>query len=100
MMADHSNAFARVFASCWKDDAFKARFMNDPRAVLADHGVDLPEAIDIKIVENADNTVHITIPSPPANHHELSNEELSEAAGGVVGVGGFGGEGGTAGSVD
>ena len=26
-------AFAELFAACWKDDALKARFMADPKAV-------------------------------------------------------------------
>jgi mersacidin/lichenicidin family type 2 lantibiotic len=33
-------------------------------------------------VENADNCVHITMPAPPSGHMELSDEELSNAAGG------------------
>ena len=84
MTADHSDAFARVFTACWKDEAFKARFLSEPKAVLAEHGVKLPDAIDVKVVENADTTVHITLPMPPANHHELSDEELSMAAGGAA----------------
>jgi mersacidin/lichenicidin family type 2 lantibiotic len=38
--------------------------------------------MDVKVVENADNTVHITMPAPPTGHLELSDEELSNAAGG------------------
>jgi hypothetical protein len=34
------------------------------------------------VVENADNCVHITMPMAPDGHHELSDEELSAAAGG------------------
>ncbi|RPG21504.1 MAG: mersacidin/lichenicidin family type 2 lantibiotic [Phycisphaera sp. TMED9] len=35
------------------------------------------------MVENADNCVHITMPAPPSGHMELSDEELSNAAGGT-----------------
>ena len=56
--------------------------MADPRAVLAEHGMDVPGGMDVKVVENADNCVHITMPAPPSCHMELSDEELSNAAGG------------------
>ncbi len=56
--------------------------MSDPKAVLAEYGMDVPDGIDVKVVENSDNTVHITMPAPPDGHHELSDEELSAAAGG------------------
>ena len=42
----------------------------------------VPDGMDVKVVENADNCVHITMPMAPDGHHELSDEELSAAAGG------------------
>ena len=41
--------------------------------------------MDVKVVENADNCVHITMPAPPSGSVELSDEELSNAAGGCWG---------------
>ena len=38
--------------------------------------------MDVKVVENADNCVHITMPAAPSGSNELSDEELSNAAGG------------------
>ena len=81
-MTEQNNALTDLFAACWKDEALKARFMSDPRAVLAERGVEMPEGIDVKVVENSDNTVHITLPMAPDGHEELSMGELSQAAGG------------------
>ena len=81
-MTEQKNALARLFAACWKDEALKARFMADPKAVLKEHGLDVPDGIDVKVVENADDCVHITLPAPPAGDMDLSDEELSNAAGG------------------
>jgi hypothetical protein len=81
-MTEQRNALAKVFAACWKDDALKQRFMSDPKAVLAEYDMDVPEGMDVKVVENADNTVHITMPAAPDRHQDLSDEELSAAAGG------------------
>jgi len=82
-MTDGKNTLATLFAACWKDDALKARFIADPKAVLAEHGLDVPEGIDVKVVENADDCVHITLPAPPTGHDRLSDEELADAAGGT-----------------
>ena len=83
-MTEERNQLAELFAACWKDEALKARFMNDPKAVLAEYGMDVPDGMDVKVVENSDNTVHITMPMAPGGHHELSDEELSAAAGGAA----------------
>ena len=81
-MTEQKNQLATLFAACWKDEALKARLMADPKAVLAEHGMDVPDGMDVKVVENADNCVHITMPAPPDGHlTELSDEELSNAAG-------------------
>ena len=82
-MTEQKNALARLFAACWKDEALKARFMSDPKAVLAEYDIPVPDDIDVKVVENADDCVHITLPAPPDGHGDLSDDELSNAAGGV-----------------
>ena len=82
-MTEQRNALAKVFAACWKDEALKARFQSDPKAVLAEHGIAVPANINVNVVENTDNTVHITMPQAPAGAGELSDEELSNVAGGI-----------------
>ena len=84
-MSEHHKSLADLFAACWKDEALKQRFMADPKAVLAEYGMDVPDGMDVNVVENTDNTVHITMPAPPSGHTELSDDELSNAAGGVTG---------------
>ncbi len=41
-MTEERNQLAELFAACWKDEALKARFMSDPKAFLADSGMDVP----------------------------------------------------------
>ena len=83
-MTEERHTLAELFAECWKDDALKARFMADPKAVLAEHGMDVPDGVDVKVVENADDCVHITLPAPPAASGELSDDDLEKAAGGFL----------------
>ena len=81
-MTDETNKMNTLIAACWKDDALKQRFLSDPHAVLADHGMDVPEGMNVNVVENTDNTVHVTLPAAPEGHGELSDDELANAAGG------------------
>ena len=81
-MTEKRNALAKLFAACWKDEALKARFMSDPKSVLAEYDMPVPDGMDVNVMENSDNCVHITLPMPPDGHHHLSDEELSAAAGG------------------
>ena len=83
-MTEKKNQLAELFAACWKDEALKARFMADPKAVLAEYDMPVPDGMDVNVVENADNCVHITMPAAPASFMKLSDEELSAAAGGSV----------------
>ena len=86
-MTEQRNQLADLFAACWKDEALKQRFMADPKAVLAEYGMDVPDGMDVNVVENTDTTVHITMPAPPmpaspSGGMDLSDDELSNAAGG------------------
>ena len=82
-MTESRTALNRLFAACWKDEALKARFLSDPKAVMKEFDLDVPDGIDVKVVENADDCVHITLPVRPASSGELSDDELSSAAGGL-----------------
>ena len=89
-MTEQRNALAQVFAACWKDEELKARFMADPKAVLAEFDIDVPANVDVKVVENSDNCVHITMPAAPDGDGELSDENLGNVAGGCHGRNKFG----------
>lgn len=63
-----------------QDSAFRARADADPHAVLAEHGIDVPKWVDIRIVENTAETHHFVLPpNPNAN---LRDEDLAMVAGG------------------
>ena len=81
-MTEQKNQLASLFAACWKDEALKARLMADPKAVLAEYDMPVPDGMDVKVVENADDCVHIPLPAPPAG--DLSDDELEQAAGGFL----------------
>ena len=77
-MTEQRKKLADLFAACWKDEALKQRFMADPKTVLAEYGMDVPDGMTVNVVENTDNTVHITMPAPPSGHQDLSLIHISE----------------------
>ena len=89
IMSDENNKLNQLFAKCWKDEALKARFMSDPKSVLKEHGMPVPDEFDVKVVENSDSCVHITIPAAPTAQLDLTDDELVHAAGGISGDGDF-----------
>ena len=83
-MTDQKRSLAALFTACSQDDALKARFMNDPRAVLTEHGIDVPDDREIRVVENTPEVLHLALPpaSSPADSGDLSDEQLEAASGG------------------
>ncbi len=88
-MTDMSEALNQVMQKAWSDAEFKKQLMENPRETLAGLGVELPaglEGVNLKVVENTADTVHLVLPAPPPTEDELSDDELDGVAGGVDGV--------------
>nr|WP_062337248.1 thiocillin family RiPP [Herbidospora sakaeratensis] len=94
ILGDEDRAkFARLIAAAWADEDVKARFDQEPRELLAEYGVVIPEGVPTPL-----------LPARPEG--EFSVEDLQVAAGaqveGCVGTAGtlgtIGGCAGTAGT--
>ncbi len=67
------------------DDAFRNEFLRNPEAIIEkETGKKLPEGIHIKAVEETPTTVCIVVPAKFPAEAELSDEALSQVAGGVT----------------
>ena len=62
---DFETKWGELVARAWADPAFKARLLADPEAVLAEHGVAMPAGFQVRVVEDTDRVVHLTLPPPP-----------------------------------
>jgi len=82
---EQNKKMGQVIAKCWADEDFKAKLLPDPVATLKDEGVDLPEGITIKAVENTDKVFHLVIPAAPTG--ELSEYDMDSVSGGGAGCG-------------
>jgi hypothetical protein len=74
-----NRAWSQIVATAWADPEFNARLLADPRTVLAEHGIDVPEGIELVVVENTETVQHLVLPSSPAG--ELADEFLVGSAG-------------------
>lgn len=76
-------SFSKIIAKAWTDDEFKVKLMSDPKAALKENGVDVPDGINLKIVEDTPTLTHLTLPERSrAKGGELSDEDLDRVAGG------------------
>jgi len=74
----------KLIARAVKDPAFRQHVLNDPREVLAnEYGIQLPEQITVRVLEEAPNTLSIVLPPQEETVQELSDEDLEAIAGGT-----------------
>jgi hypothetical protein len=77
--------WSQVVARAWCDEAFKKRLLSDPRNVLAEHGMDVPQGTEVLVeegeevrVDDADQVRRFTFTLHPPD--ELTDEDLAEGA--------------------
>ena len=61
----------------YKDPAYRSRVVREPRAVLREFGVDLPEAREVRVWDSSAEVRYMVLPEPPANADGLSEAELA-----------------------
>ncbi len=77
-----------VTGKALKDDAFRTALVKDPRTTIAKFlstespGSQVPERMDIKILEEPQHALYLVIPHVPSGA-ELSDDELERVAGGI-----------------
>lgn len=60
----------------FKDPAFRSRAAREPRAVLKEFGVDVPESVHVKLWDSSAQIRWFVIPERPAGTEGLSEEQL------------------------
>ena len=80
--------YAQILAKVWSDEEFAKSFKAEPRKVLKEHGIEIPEERKIVVVEDNNDVLHLVIPPKPEGLEKLSEDDLEGAAGGRCGCGG------------
>ena len=79
---------ANLITKALEDDNFRKAFLEDPKKVLEQEtGQKIPDGIEIKVIEEAPNSLTFVLPRKPAAakaSDELSDESLDKVAGGAA----------------
>ena len=62
----------------YKSAAYRARAVKDPRGVLSDFGVSLPESTEIRVWDSTAEVRYLVIPRRPARTEGLGEDQLAE----------------------
>jgi len=62
--------------SWYKDPAYRARVVREPRAVLAEMGLELPDDVRIKVWDSSSEVRYLVLPERPAGTENLTEEQL------------------------
>lgn len=62
----------------YKSPAYRSRAVMEPRAVLAEFGVTLPESKSIRVWDSTAELRYLVIPQRPANTEEMNPEALAD----------------------
>lgn len=55
---------SQVIASCWAMPEFKQRFLDDPRAVLREAGVEIPPEVEVRVAADTEQHCYVVLPRP------------------------------------
>ena len=61
----------------YKSDAYRARTVVDPRGVLSELGLDLPEDIEVRVWDSNAASRYLVLPERPAGTDSMSEDELA-----------------------
>jgi hypothetical protein len=92
-MQDVSQAWSKIIAKAWSDDAFKSQLMSDPKPVLVQYGIRDLDAFHVEVHEDPNaqpgdwhiqgrgpNATYI-VAIPPKPSGELSDSDLESVSG-------------------
>jgi nitrile hydratase len=63
--------------SWYKDPAYRARVVREPRAVLREFGLDLGDDVQISVWDSCAEVRYLVLPERPAGTDDLSEEQLA-----------------------
>ncbi len=71
----------RIMLNAFRNPQFKARLLSEPAAVMTEYGMHIPAGLEIKMVEQTEDIVHVILP-PKGNLEDLSHLALQELVSG------------------
>jgi nitrile hydratase len=63
--------------SWYKDPAYRARIVREPRRTLAEMGLELGDDVDVRVWDSSSEVRYLVLPERPEGTEDLSEEELA-----------------------
>ena len=63
--------------SWYKDPAYRARVVREPRAVLAEWGTELPADVEVQVHDSSSEVRYLVLPERPPGAESMSEDELA-----------------------
>jgi|AP12_2_1047962.scaffolds.fasta_scaffold34050_3 Nitrile hydratase, alpha chain len=79
-----SNDLSKAVTRASNDRDYRAKLLDDPQAALDDEGIELPEGVDVKVVENDAATIYLVLPEAEDDELGLTAAELERVAAGLT----------------
>ena len=61
----------------YKSFEYRSRVVREPRAVLAEFGLEVPEGVELRVVDSTSEQRYLVLPLRPEGTDDLSEEELA-----------------------
>ena len=81
-MSPQENPLAKVIAQAWSDEDYKRQLVDDPAGALTDAGAEVPDGVQLRVVEDTDTVKHLVLPAAPGEG-EIDEDDLERVSGGT-----------------
>jgi hypothetical protein len=65
-----------IAARALTDDDYRDELLADPAAVLSAAELDVPEDVEVVVIQNTASRVHLVLPSKPRPEQDLDKDEV------------------------
>ncbi|MFI0432792.1 MAG: NHLP leader peptide family RiPP precursor [Candidatus Nanopelagicales bacterium] len=73
-------AAAEVIVSAWRDEAYRSALLADPAGVLRSAGADVPDGVEVVVLEETQGISHVAIPA------DVTAADADRIAGDIAGL--------------
>lgn len=73
-------AWAEAMARIWTkgDKDFRRKMLENPKAAFAELGAEIPEGVDVRVIEGTAKNVYFVLPPRPEELENISDKNLDE----------------------
>jgi hypothetical protein len=77
---EQAKQWAKIVATAWADEDYKQRLLEDPASVLTEEGMEVPEGIELNVVEASEKQLYMVLPPRPEEGNIKEGAERLAAA--------------------